>query len=493
MLRRKKIIIILITLLVIAFAFVAFNNFRNVSIFLNKIDESIPANIKKKLLNTVLIFKKVEILKKQIAQKDSEFQDFLENPDISITYNFRKEENIEKKNFDKIKENQNKDLLKNLAKTKIANQKILLTKFKLPHLKDIGYRAYLNYQNNKLFLITGSGVLMFTSKKNIESENFTFKKINTNFNDIVGEKYVLGRKPIVRHFFIKENKIYISIMAKIKDDCYYNKILVGDLNLENIILKEFFSLNECQPVFSFAVGGKIADFKDGKILFSIGDHGSVERVVNPITGQVSKESLVGKIISLEEKSGKYRILSMGHRNPQGLFYDKKDDIIYSTEHGPKGGDEINLIVPPPREMKIKNYGWPISSYGEHYDYNLNVRHKKGDIIKRAPLHNSHSQYGFTEPLMYFVPSIAPTQIIKTEEFIKVENKNIIYVASLGGSNPGRHRSVHQFILNNNLKVEEHNIIPIGSRVRDIIYIKEFNKMFLFLENIQSIGVLELDK
>ena len=57
---------------------------------------------------------------------------------------------------------------------------------------------------------------------------------------------------------------------------------------------------------------------------------------------------------------------MGHRNPQGLFVDQ-NKIVLSTEHGPWGGDEINLI---PFEKiynnEILNFGWPISSYGEHY-------------------------------------------------------------------------------------------------------------------------------
>ena len=51
---------------------------------------------------------------------------------------------------------------------------------------------------------------------------------------------------------------------------------------------------------------------------------------------------------------------MGHRNPQGLFYDKKSNIIFSTEHGPQGGDEINVDISPD-DGKIKNYGWAISS------------------------------------------------------------------------------------------------------------------------------------
>jgi hypothetical protein len=104
-------------------------------------------------------------------------------------------------------------------------------------------------------------------------------------------------------------------------------------------------------------------------------------------------------------------------------------------------------------------------------------------------------YGFIEPLKYFVPSIAPTQILKIDKFIKIENKNILYVSTMGGKNPLErgHMSVHQFIFDADLKIESHNIIPIGARVRDMIYIKEINKILLFLEDIQSIATLELAK
>ena len=73
------------------------------------------------------------------------------------------------------------------------------------------------------------------------------------------------------------------------------------------------------------------------------------------------------------------MFTLGHRNPQGLFYDKKNKIILETEHGPQGGDEINIL------RKNLNYGWPISSYGEHYD---------GKFRKNAPLNKSHIEFGF---------------------------------------------------------------------------------------------------
>ena len=56
------------------------------------------------------------------------------------------------------------------------------------------------------------------------------------------------------------------------------------------------------------------------------------------------DSVFGKILKINLKNNTYENLSKGHRNPQGLFYDKINNIIISTEHGPKGGDEINIII-----------------------------------------------------------------------------------------------------------------------------------------------------
>ena len=58
-------------------------------------------------------------------------------------------------------------------------------------------------------------------------------------------------------------------------------------------------------------------------------------------------------------------MSIGHRNSQGLFYDQNKNVIWSTDHGPEGGDEINIIIKP--DQSYKNFGWPISSYGKHYE------------------------------------------------------------------------------------------------------------------------------
>jgi glucose/arabinose dehydrogenase len=71
--------------------------------------------------------------------------------------------------------------------------------------------------------------------------------------------------------------------------------------------------------------------------------------------------MFGKIISIDLKTKEFEMVSMGHRNPQGLFYDQNLNIIINTEHGPTGGDEININFNPDNET-IENYGWPISTY-----------------------------------------------------------------------------------------------------------------------------------
>lgn len=80
------------------------------------------------------------------------------------------------------------------------------------------------------------------------------------------------------------------------------------------------------------------------------------------------------------------IWSYGHRNPQGLALDPRDGAIYSTEHGPRGGDELNLIEPG------KNYGWPVVTHGMNYN--------------GTPMVAITEKEGMEQPLVYWVPSLA---------------------------------------------------------------------------------------
>ena len=123
-------------------------------------------------------------------------------------------------------------------------------------------------------------------------------------------------------------------------------------------------------------GGRFATYKDNKILFTVG-YAYIKKAAQQLN------TLLGKIISIDKSTSEHEIISMGHRNPQGLFYIKNLNIIINTEHGPKGGDEININFQ--EDDKIPNFGWDVASYGTEYD-------------GADPYKKSHAKYGLLSHL-----------------------------------------------------------------------------------------------
>ncbi len=369
----------------------------------------------------------------------------------------------------------------------IKDDEYKLTRYTNILLNEMGPRSYLALDKDVLVLMTGSGTLMYSNINNFENKDITFKKIESNFNQLVMSKFLDGRKTIVKNILIDNGRIYVSYLKKVHNKCIKLAVVSSELNLEKLNFIEFFEIDQCQPYGGQMnnTGGNLSKFKNNKILLTVGGFGSYEVQKNDNPQKL--DSMLGKILSIDKETKKINILSLGHRNSQGLFYDKLDDVIYSTDHGPKGGDEINLDFAP-NHKDPKNFGWAVSSYGEHYDYPN--KWLTEEFYKRAPLHKSHSEFGFIEPLKYFTPSIGITQIIKTEKFENLLYKKVIYVGSMGWDLEENDLSIHKFVLNNNYKVEKHEIIPIVERIRDLIYVEKTNKIFMFLETSGSIGILE---
>ncbi|WP_245807552.1 PQQ-dependent sugar dehydrogenase [Cognaticolwellia beringensis] len=142
-------------------------------------------------------------------------------------------------------------------------------------------------------------------------------------------------------------------------------------------------------------GSRLAFDNFGYLYFSIGDRG--QRDINPqdITrdaGKVYRLYDDGRIPDdnpfVKTNGAKTAIYSYGHRNPQGMAKHPITGDIFSHEHGPRGGDEVNLIA------KGKNYGWPVISYGINYSGTVFT-----DLTKKQ---------GMEQPLWYWDPSIAPS-------------------------------------------------------------------------------------
>ncbi|WP_174238282.1 PQQ-dependent sugar dehydrogenase [Cyclobacterium xiamenense] len=142
-------------------------------------------------------------------------------------------------------------------------------------------------------------------------------------------------------------------------------------------------------------GSRIVFDRDGYLFFTIGERGARDENPQDITrdgGKVYRLHDDGKVPDdnpfVNTANAKKAIYSYGHRNPQGMIVHPETGEIWVHEHGPRGGDEINVV------KKAANYGWPVISYGINYN---------GTVFTEET-----SKPGMEQPLYYWVPSIAPS-------------------------------------------------------------------------------------
>ena len=156
-------------------------------------------------------------------------------------------------------------------------------------------------------------------------------------------------------------------------------------------LQELFS---AQP-FSAAgahFGSRIVFDGKGFIFFSMGERGVKENAqdLSNHLGKVLRLHEDGRVPTdnpfVKTPGAKPEIWSYGHRNPQGLVYDRATETLWDVEHGPMGGDELNKVE------KGKNYGWPVITYGKNYD--------------GTPITAITEKEGMEQPAFYWLPSIA---------------------------------------------------------------------------------------
>ncbi len=188
-------------------------------------------------------------------------------------------------------------------------------------------------------------------------------------------------------------------------------------------------------------------FDKGYIYFVIGERGGmmeVQDLTRP-NGKIHRLHDDGRVPEdnpfVKTKDAIPGIWSYGHRNPQGLAMDPRDGSIFSTEHGPRGGDELNLIKPG------ANYGWPVITYGMNYD--------------GTPMVSITEKEGMEQPVTYWVPSIAVCGLdfYTGDKFPKW--KNDLLVGALAQQEIRRLRIVDQKV------VSQEIIFKNIGRVRDV--------------------------
>ena len=198
-------------------------------------------------------------------------------------------------------------------------------------------------------------------------------------------------------------------------------------------------------------GARMVFMADGTMLITSGDgfnyRESAQNLDNHF-GKIIRINTDGSIPAdnpfTNNPNAKPEIWSYGHRNPQGIVI--KDGMVFAHEHGPLGGDEINLIEPG------KNFGWPAITFGKDYI---------GALI--SPFTEKE---GMEQPLKYWIPSIAPSGMTYYERDLFPDWKGNLFISALV---PG---DVRRLTLEENVVVGEEIIFSDLGRVRDIATSKD---------------------
>lgn len=192
----------------------------------------------------------------------------------------------------------------------------------------------------------------------------------------------------------RNGKVYASYVAIDERTCASIKLDEITLSESQFSTKNIFS-SDCvlPPYWVRQTGGRIEEDSAGNLYLTIGDFQH-----SALAGD--KSSHFGKIMIKRNNQSNFQVFSSGHRNAQGLFWDSETSKMYETEHGPQGGDEINII-----EQNM-DYGWPHRTYGTTY----------GTDPEGPFLSNSATQYGkhsgYKKPIQAYTPSIGVGQIKK---------------------------------------------------------------------------------
>ncbi|TXI24650.1 MAG: PQQ-dependent sugar dehydrogenase [Nitrosomonas sp.] len=195
-------------------------------------------------------------------------------------------------------------------------------------------------------------------------------------------------------------------------------------------------------------GSRLVVAPNGNLFVTLGDRFTYMDQAQHLDNHIGKLIRIRKDGSVptdnpfaKHSVAKPEIWSYGHRHIQGAAIHPGTGVLWIHEHGPRGGDEINIPLPG------KNYGWPLASYGMHYSM--------------EPIKDEHAEQGFEEPIYYWNPSIAPSGMMFYRGNLFPEWKGNLFIGSLVG------RHLVRLVVNSNQVISEEKLLMNQARIRDV--------------------------
>jgi aldose sugar dehydrogenase len=267
-----------------------------------------------------------------------------------------------------------------------------------------------------------------------------------------------GMAEIVAHPDFASNRMVYFTLAKPNEAGNQSTTALYRARFENDRLNNVQEIFEARAWSTGAghYGAKIAFDGRGHLFLSVGDRQAAPRGDLESHPAQSLMDHQGTIVRLHEDGrvpadnpfvGRTdalpEIWSYGHRNPQGLVYDHATGNLWSTEHGPQGGDELNLVLPG------RNYGWPVIGYGVNYG------------AARTPVHDTTHRAGMEQPVHYWVPSIAASGLMLYTGDRFPQWRGNLFAGGLAGE------QIARLVMDGRRVVSEETIFAGRGRIRDI--------------------------
>ena len=349
----------------------------------------------------------------------------------------------------------------------LAARQVKVKEFSFP--ESVGYynwaqkpTQYIAVHEGDFYLVAGDGVILTGLVSSlVGGSEQAWRSIPSNLGELFPDEVRQPGRFSVKGAFANEGHLYVSASVNTVEEgfCWTTTVFRAKLSSDLLTFEEFFQPNDCADpdregaqFNSHQTGGGLSVLADGRIAFGTGDYRQREKAQE-------SESQMGGIVAVSPITGQVETLAKGLRNPQGIVFDELREALWIADQGPSGGDEVNFL--DLTRTGVTNFGWPISSYGQHY----------GDReIEGAPLYKSHRDYGFEEPRWHWNPSSPVSSVM-----LSPKNWPGDVIVGVLGNSPVKvvERALHIFSSSDNgAQVQLVDSVRLEDRVRSLAHLNK---------------------